>query len=179
MRKIILLLLFLSAFSTTSQNKMHSYTGITNFEASIPLFEEVKAVNKKTKCTIVTATGELICWLYIKDFEFKRNLMQEHFNSIYMESNRYPKAIFKGKIENFDIKALSTTSSLYKIKGKMSIKGTTKIITTQATLKRVTNGLEFNTQFSLNTDDFHIEIPFIVQTKISKTVNTQIICVVR
>jgi hypothetical protein len=179
MKKITLVLLFLLTLTLKGQYKINSAAGITSFEASIPSFEEVKAVNKKTNCTVITSTGELICWLYIKDFDFKRNLMQEHFNTIYMESNRYPKAIFKGKIKNLDIKNLTSTNSFYQLKGKISIKGKTKIIATQISLKRVQNGLEFSAEFPLNTDDFNIAIPFIVRTKISKTVNTQITCVMK
>jgi len=179
MRKITLLLLFLLSLTLKGQYKINAAAGITNFEASIPSFEEVKAVNKKTNCTMITSTGELICWLYIKDFDFKRNLMQEHFNNIYLESSRYPKAIFKGKIKNLDIKNLTSTNSFYQLKGKISIKGRTKIIATQVSLKRVQNGLEFSAEFPLNTDDFDVDIPFVVRTKISKTVTTQITCVMK
>ncbi|MCL6461145.1 MAG: YceI family protein [Flavobacterium micromati] len=179
MRKITLLLLFLITFTSKSQEKMHSTTGITYFEASIPLFEEVKAVNKKTTCTLITATGDLNCWLSVKDFEFKRNLMREHFNSIYMESNRYPKALFKGRIDNFDLKTISSTTSFYQIRGKITVKGRTKNIIIEGSLKKVNNALEFNAEFPLNTDDFRVEIPFIVRNKISKIVTTQINCVLK
>ena len=177
MWKTTLLFLFLITLTLQGQNKIKCDTGMTTFEASIPLFEEVSAVNKKTKCSLITTSSELNCWLYIKDFEFKRKLMQEHFNSGYMESDRYPKAFFKGKIENFNIKTLTTTSSLHQIKGRITIKGKTKKIATLASLKKVGNGVEFSARFNLNTDDFEVEIPFIVRTKISKNVTTEISCV--
>ena len=50
MKKITLIALILIAIATTAQEKMVSHIGITNFEASIPLFEEVKAINEKTTC---------------------------------------------------------------------------------------------------------------------------------
>jgi hypothetical protein len=34
--------------------------------------------------------------------------MQEHFNSDYIESKKYPKATFKGFIETFDLQNLNT-----------------------------------------------------------------------
>ena len=106
MKKITQIVLLIIASATSAQEKMMSYAGITNFEASIPFFEEVKAINEKTTCILITKTGQIACWINIKDFEFKRDLMQEHFNKNYMESNRFPKAIFKGKIEKFDLKNL-------------------------------------------------------------------------
>ena len=36
--------------------------------------------------------------------------MQEHFNENYMESNRFPKAVFKGKIEKFDLKNIDSNT---------------------------------------------------------------------
>lgn len=179
MKKITLIALILIAIATTAQEKMVSHIGITNFEASIPLFEEVKAINEKTTCILITKTGEITCWINIKDFQFKRDLMQDHFNRNYMESNRFPKAIFKGKIEKFDLKNLSSELNQYQISGKITIKGRTKRITIKGTLKKVDAGIELYSAFPLNTDDFRIEIPFIVRSKISKNVNTQILCVLR
>ena len=179
MKKNSLIVLLIIAFATNAQEKMVSYEGIINFEASIPLFEEVKAINEKTTCILITKTGELTCWVNIKDFKFKRNLMEEHFNTYYMESDRYPKAIFKGKIEKFDLKNVKAETVIYKINGKMTMHGRSKKITTKASLKKVPTGIELFSEFPLNTDDFKIEIPFIVRSKISKNVNTQISCVLK
>ncbi len=179
MKKITFIALLLIAIVTTAQEKMVSYMGITNFEASIPLFEEVKAINEKTTCILITKTGEITCWINIKDFKFKRDLMQDHFNKYYMESNRFPKAIFKGKIEKFNLENLSSELNQYEITGKITIRGRTKKITIKGTIKKVDTGIELYSAFPLNTDDFKIEIPFIVRSKISKNVNTQILCVLR
>ena len=179
MKKITQIVLLIIATTTSAQEKMMSYAGITNFEASIPFFEEVKAINEKTTCILILKTGDIACWINIKDFEFKRDLMQEHFNKNYMESNRFPKAVFKGKIEKFDLKNLNSESSQYLITGKITIRGRTKKIVINGTLKKVDKGIELYSTFPLNTDDFNIEIPFIVRSKISKNVNTQIICVLQ
>ena len=179
MKKNSLIVLLIIAFATNAQEKMVSYEGIINFEASIPLFEEVKATNEKTTCILITKTGEITCWVNIKDFKFKRNLMEEHFNTYYLESNRYPRAVFKGRIEKFDLKNVKAEAIIYRITGKMTIHGRSKKITTKASLKKVPTGIELFSEFPLNTDDFKIEIPFIVRSKISKNVNTQISCVLK
>lgn len=177
MKKITQIVLLFAAIATIAQEKMISYTGIINFEASIPLFEEVTAINQKTTCILLPKTGQLICWINIKDFKFKRNLMEEHFNNNYMESNRFPRAIFKGKIEQFDLKNINTSIAEYQINGRITIRGRTKKIILSATLKKVDHGIELNATFPINTDDFKIQIPMIVRSKISKNVNTKIICV--
>ncbi|MFV8442669.1 YceI family protein [Flavobacterium sp. LB2P44] len=179
MKKIAQILLLIIANALSAQEKMVSYVGITNFEASIPLFEEVKAINEKTTCILITKTGEIACWITIKDFKFKRDLMQDHFNKNYMESNRFPRAMFKGKIEKFDLKNLNLDGTQYQINGKITIRGRTKKIVINGNLKKVNTGIELYSAFLLNTDDFNIEIPFIVRSKISKEVSTQIICVLQ
>jgi len=103
--------------------------------------------------------------------------MKEHFNSNYMESDRYSKAIFKGVIEKFDLKVITETEQNFQIKGKITIHGQTRMITVIAAIKKVGNGISINSHFTLNTDDFKIEIPNIVVAKISKMVNTKVDCV--
>lgn len=179
MKKITLIVFLIISVAISAQEKMVSYIGITNFEASIPLFEEVKAVNDKTTCILITKTGEIACWVNIKDFKFKRDLMREHFNKNYMESNRFPRAVFKGKIEKFDVKNINSEYNPCQITGKIILRGRTKKIVISGTLKKVNKGIELYCAFPLNTDDFNIEIPLIVRSKISKNVNTRLICVLQ
>lgn len=179
MKKITLLLLFFIAITAVAQEKMTTDKGIINFEASVPLFEEVKAINKKTSCVLITKTGELTCLAVIKNFQFERSLMEEHFNANYMESHRFPKAVFRGIIEKFDLKNIDSNANEYQIIGKITIHGKSKKIVVTGIIKKGTQGIELITNFPLNTDDFKIEIPFIVRSKVSKNVNTQLYCVLQ
>ncbi|RTY87097.1 hypothetical protein [Flavobacterium sp. RSP15] len=72
MKKITQIALLFTAIATTAQEKMVSYSGIINLEASIPLFEEVNAINEKTTCILIPKKGQIICWISIKDFKFKK-----------------------------------------------------------------------------------------------------------
>ncbi len=179
MKKITILLLLFFVFHVHAQEKMMTYRGIVLFEASIPFFEEVKAINKKTNCVLITKTGDFTCWMYIKDFQFERILMQEHFNDNYLESDEYPRAIFKGRIEKFDLKNCTSTAKQHQISGKITIHGKTKKINCVGFLKKTDNGLELVTSIILNIADFNIKIPAIVENKISKTVNVTIRCVLQ
>jgi polyisoprenoid-binding protein YceI len=110
----------------------------------------------------------------MKDFRFKMDLMETHFNENYIESDRYPKAIFKGKIGKFDMKDINEIPKAYTIKGKLQIHGKTKEIEVSALLKKVAGGIEIISDFPLNTDDFNIKIPSMIESKISKRVNTSL-----
>lgn len=177
MKKITLFALFFFAYPLLGQEKLSTSKCVIYFEASVPYFEAVEAQNEKVECVLIPEKSQISFTAVIKNFQFKRDLMKEHFNSNYMESDRYSKAIFKGTIEKFDMKIITETEKDFLIKGKITIHGQTRPITVDAKIKKVGNSVHINSHFTLNTDDFKIEIPNIVIAKISKKVNTQVNCV--
>lgn len=174
MKKTLLLFLLLTAFIIDAQEKMTSTMGIIIFEASVPFFEPVKAQNKEVNLVLNTKRGSISFVVYIDRFSFERSLMQEHFNANYMESKKYPKATFKGLIEKFDLKNIGADEKEYYITGKISIHGKSKNILVRAKIKKVTTGIELTSNFTLNSDDYNIEIPYIVRSKISKNINVSV-----
>lgn len=179
MKKITLLLLLFTANVNVAQEKMTTAKGVINFEASVPLFEEVKAKNEEVTCVLIPKKSELSFVVIIKKFQFKRDLMKEHFNSNYIESDQYPKATFKGIIQKFDMKDLNEIEKEYQITGKLEIHGVTKKINVKAKLKKMDKQIGFTSNFILNPNDFKIEIPTMIIAKIAKNVNTEIACVLK
>lgn len=178
MKKISFLFLFVYFLPIHAQECLSTSKGFVYFEASVPLFEEVKAVNPSVKCLVKLKTSAINCTILIKQFQFKKDLMRAHFNDNYLESDQYPKATFIGTIDKLDYKSLTEEPTEYQIKGTIKIHGKSKPIICKASLKKVPKGMEINSSFVLNTDDFNIEIPFIVATKISKQVQTTLKLVV-
>jgi len=174
MKTLLLLLSLLTAFSINAQEKLATRNSEVFFEASVPLFEPVKAENKNVQCVLNTKKGTISFTVDIENFSFERSLMQEHFNKIYMESSKYPKATFKGLIEKFDLKNIASQPTEYYINGKINLHGETKNIRVPATIKKVTNGIEIISNFNLNTDDYKIEIPYIIRSKVSKSVKVSV-----
>jgi hypothetical protein len=170
MKKILLFSALLITLINNAQTKMITKTGKITFEASVPAFEEVKAKNENVTCILNTQTGEIASLTLMKSFRFKVALMEEHFNENYIESDKFPKATFKGKIDNFDVTKLNATAKDYTIKGKLELHGKTKEITIIAKIKKTTDGIEIESNFTVNTDDFNIEIPSVVSKKLSKKV---------
>ncbi len=170
MKTILLLSLLYLVPPFTSQDKMITKIGTVTFEASIPSFEEVKATNQKAICKINLRTGEITSWLAMKDFKFQLALMEAHFNDSFLETKKYPKAFFKGRILDFNYNTLTNKNKEYNLKGKLEIHGKTKIINTIAQIKKTENGILFFSVFVVNTDDFSIRIPLILQYKIANKV---------
>ena len=94
--------------------------------------------------------------------------MQEHFNENYMESDKFPKADFKGNIINFDEVNFSK-DGVYNIKtaGKLTIHGITSDITIPGTLTVKGNTITAKAQFSILLKDYKIQVPDLVADKVN------------
>lgn len=174
MKRTVFLILLFTAYSIIAQEKITTDKAIINFEANVPFFEEIKAVNRSVMIILDPKTSTLFCTVLMRDFHFKLDLMEEHFNENYVESHRYPKAVFKGKIAKFDIKDIEETEKEYLIKGKLTIRGKSKDILVKAFLKKVYGGIQIKSDFPITVSDFDIEIPDRIASKIAKTVNTEL-----
>ncbi len=164
-RFFVLVLLFTAPLCFSQ--KLFTRTGITEFKASIDAFEPVEAINKSTS-VIVNSEGKIAAQLYIGAFSFKVALMQEHFNENYMESDEFPKANFKGILEQFDIGVLKDS---YILKGNLTIRGISKMVQTKVEVKKTSNNkITLKGAFSVSPKDFNIKIPSIVRRKIAEQV---------
>ena len=177
MKKITLILttsLSLFAFSNHSGGIYKTNTGNISFYSHTPV-EDISAENHKVKTAFSTESGQLQFSCLIKDFEFKKALMQEHFNENYMESTTYPKATFNGKIESIssiDFSKDGTYNS--KVNGKLTIKNKTQDVATTGTFV-VANGIvNAKATFNLNPYDYNVKIPKMVAPKISENIKITI-----
>lgn len=174
MKNTILLLAFTVSTIAFAQTKIVTKNGQITFEASVPSFEEVKAKNIGVSCVFNPKTGEIASLALMKGFRFKVALMEEHFNESYIESDKYPKAVFKGKVENFDFLKVEKTAKEYIIRGKLELHGKTKDIAITTKIRTTAEGMELISNFSINVADFGIEIPKVVNSKVSKKVNIKL-----
>ena len=169
MKKLTYILLLVASLAY-SQDKLLTKNGQITFEATVSSFEEVKANLNNAACVLNTKTGDMAVVLFIKSFKFKNGLMQEHFNENYLESDKYPKSVFIGKIENFNYDSVSNSPAKYTISGTIEIHGKKKNISAPITIYKKDKQLILDSSFQLKPDDFGIEIPSIVGYKIAKIV---------
>ena len=165
------LLLFIITLFLHAQSKLKTKSGTIIFEASVPAFEPVKAKNEEVTCVLRAKNGEIACLALVKGFRFKVALMEEHFNENYVESDKYPKATLKGKIENFDYTKITQNFQNIQIKGTIELHGVIKDIIIDGKIKKNVDATELTTNFILLPEDFNIKIPGIVRGKIAKKVN--------
>src|SRR5215207_9212501 len=116
------------------QGKFYTKTGNISFFSKTDL-EDIDAHNRSVTCVLDTKTGNVQFSVLMKGFEFKKALMQEHFNEDWIESDKYPKGEFKGQIAN-NATIDYTKEGTYpaKVNGQLTIHGETKEVETDGTL---------------------------------------------
>src|ERR1700744_4889033 len=69
--------------------------GFVGFYSKTAL-EDIKAENNQVYAIIDAGKKNMAFAVLLKGFVFTKELMQEHFNENYVESDKYPKASFSG-----------------------------------------------------------------------------------
>jgi len=173
MKNAIVIIIGLLMASQLNAQKYFTRTGMTQFKASEKAYEPVEANNNSTTAILNTKTGQVAAQVFIAAFQFDNALMQEHFNENYMDSHQYPKATFKGILEDFSKNKLTSDSS-FDLDGTLTIKGIEKEIHTKVYLKEENNRLYITSNFSVKPEDFDIKIPSIVRDKIAQQIQISI-----
>ena len=174
MKRLSIVFFFLGiAFAANSQKYM-TKNGYIGFYSHTPM-EDVKADNNQVAGVLDISTGDMVFQVLIKSFHFERALMEEHFNENYMESDKFPKSNFKGKITNLSSVNFSK-SGIYDVtvEGDLTIRDVTNKVSIKGTLEVVTGGINANSKFNIVPEDYKINIPGVVREKISKNLEVTV-----
>ena len=170
MRNLFLVLLFLMSLSTSAQKYvLEKSTVIFYSEAAI---ENITAKNTKTTSVLNTETSEVAFSVPIREFQFAKKLMQEHFNEKYMDSEKYAKSTFAGKIIGFN----SSTKGAQQVKanGKLTIHGVTTSIEIPGTAEVLSNKIVLKAKFIVKLADYNIKIPQLMWQNIAEQVEVTV-----
>ncbi len=178
MKKLIFFSLFALALNSSfSQKKIYSTTtGTTFFDAGTGV-ENISATNKSTTSVFDANTGQIQFKIMNKGFEFWSQLMQDHFNENYMESEKYPKSTFSGNITNISKVNFSKDGTYpVTVKGTLDMHGVKKEIETTGSFKVSGDQVLGTSSFIVALEDYKIIIPGVVKDKLAKTVKINISC---
>ncbi|MEP6795149.1 MAG: YceI family protein [Saprospiraceae bacterium] len=175
MKKYILSILFFGGYTSLALGqKYFSKTGHVHFLSEAPI-EKIEADNNNGFVIFDAATGRFEFSVLIKGFTFQKALMQEHFNENYMESDDYPKAVYKGSIADWSaIHLMNDHVYQVNIEGQLTIHGITKPFKCQAALTMKSGGVSANSSFDVVIADYNIQIPKVVKDNISKNVRVSV-----
>lgn len=171
-KKIIILLFVLYSICSFSQ-KYISRNGSVQFNASTPL-EIINPINNHVSSVFNSENGEIVFQMNMISFKFEKALMETHFNEKYVESEKYPKAIFTGKIKNWNSDFLDGKNHNVIAVGTITIHGIEKEIEVKGSIQKNNNNIMINSDFELIISDFDIKIPKLVRDKISKKVKVEV-----
>jgi hypothetical protein len=174
MKNLFILIGILSMSQAVSAQKIIAKNGHIWFYSYTPM-EEIEAHNQQAVSILDPTAGTMQFILLVKSFEFKRTLMQEHFNENYMESDTYPKATFTGNITNLekiDFKKDGTYTA--EVSGDMTIHGVTQKITTTGTITVSGKAMTAKAKFTLDPRDYNIVIPEVVKEKFAKVMDINV-----
>lgn len=172
--KMIILASLVAICQMGGAQRLVSKNGHISFYSHTPM-EDIEAHNRQVVSILDISTGDLQFNLLVKSFEFKIALMQEHFNENYMESDKFPKASYKGKItglENADLRK----DGIYPVEtsGDLTIHNTTRKVTAKGTLVVKEGRVTARAGFAVSPNDYQIVIPAIVENKIAQKMEIKV-----
>ncbi len=143
-----------------------------SFFSSSPL-EDITAANKGAIVVVNSGTGDVQIKITVMNFKFKNALMQEHFNENYMESQKFPYAVFKGKVnEKVDYSKEGETKVT--VTGKMDIHGVTKDVTLEGTMTKKGTEMAMATKFKIKVAEYNIKVPSLYVKNIAEIVDVTV-----
>lgn len=177
MKTRLLIILIISGISgqyATCQDKYITKNGFAKFFSTAPL-EDIEAENNNVQSIIDFEEKNVVINIPIKSFDFKKSLMQEHFNENYLESDKFPRATFKGKFSSSeDIEVGKSGVHNVTVTGDLTIHGVTKPMSIKGTIEFDKKGVVAKTKFDIQVADFDIEIPKLLFRNIAEKVEVTI-----
>lgn len=167
LKKLFILVLLVASVGAFGQGKFIAKNAYISFYSSTPM-EDILGECNEAVTILNSETGEVGFQAIMTTFHFKRALMEEHFNENYMESTKFPKSKFNGKIEGFNKDMLKAPVTNIKITGILNVHGVEKTITVPGTLGMENGKLVATSKFKVTPEDYGIAIPSLVRDKIGK-----------
>ncbi len=169
MRYIIFTLLLFST-SAFGQKFVSEKSMVTFF--SDAAIEDITAENTKSSSIFNSSNAEIVFSIPVKDFQFHKALMQEHFNEKYMETEKFPKATFQGKLIDFN----SQTEGVQQVKaqGKLTVHGVAKDVEIPGTVEIAGKKLIMKSKFMIVLEDYQVMRPQMLWQNIAEQVEVTI-----
>lgn len=158
MKKTILLIALTIATGALFAQKKTTTSGTIIFDATTSLDALPKADNKTVIAAIDTKSGSVAFEAIIKSFTFGNPMMQEHFNGPkWLDSEKFPKATFKGKIDNLaDVNFSTDGTYTANLTGDLTLHGISKPLTATAIITVKDGAINTSANFTINLEDYAI-----------------------
>jgi len=126
-----------------------------HFFSDAPM-EDIEAVNTKASGAFDVSNGNIVFSVAMNQFQFEKALMQEHYNENYLETEKFPKATFVGKM---NMGALADGKNSVTISGEMNLHGVKRTMTVTGIMTKIGTRIQAHAEFTLLLKDYNIKIP--------------------
>jgi len=173
MKKFLLTLSVICfSFLANAQDMFTVNKGEVTFFSDAPI-EDITAENKQPGSMINIVTREIAIIIPVRNFVFEKELMKEHFNEKYMESDKFPMASFKGTIAD-DIDLTKEGEFPATAKGKLTIHGIEKEVILIGRIKRNGNSITIISDFKVALKDYKITVPKLLFENIAEIIDVHV-----
>ena len=173
MKLSLMIFLFFSLLSEVGNGQIYfTRNGFTRFYSKTT-FEDIAAENNQVYAILDLTKKKLAFAMLLQGFQFRKELMQEHFNEEYVQSDRYPKASFEGSFSGEGDLSVPGSHTI-EVKGVLTLHGVSRPFITQATLSVAPGEMGAKSEFDLLPGDFNIKIPSVVSYKIASVIHVKV-----
>lgn len=139
--------------------------------------ETITGTNSAVNAAVDSKTGKVEFSMAINSFQFSKDLMKKHFQETYMESTKFAKSTFAGTITD-NSKVNYAKDGVYNVtvKGKLTIHGVTKEITTPGKVTIKGTKATLQADFKVKPADYGIKIPADKVSSIAKEISIAVNC---
>jgi YceI-like domain len=131
--------------------------------------EKISGKNNEVAGILDASNGQLVFQVLVKNFKFEKQLMEEHFNENYMESDKFPKSDFKGAISApGEVNYGKDGTYNVTVSGKLTIHGVTKDVQVPGTVVVEGAKVKLAAKFGVKLADYNVAIPSLVADKVAK-----------
>jgi YceI-like domain. len=174
MKRTVILFTISFLFLAANGQKFMTKNGYIGFFSHTPM-EDIKGDNNQVASVLDISTGDMVFQVLIKSFHFEKALMEEHFNENYMESDKFPKSTFRGKITNLSSVDFNKPGKYdVTVEGDLNMHDVTNKVTVKGTVEVVQGGVTASSKFNVVPEDYKISIPGVVRDNIAKTLEVTV-----
>jgi polyisoprenoid-binding protein YceI len=174
MKRIVILFTISFLFLAANGQKFMTKNGYIGFSSHTAI-DDIKADNNQVAAVLDISTGDMVFQVLIKSFHFEKALMEEHFNENYMESDKFPKSTFRGKITNLSLVDFNKPGKYdVTVEGDLNMHDVTNKVSVKGTVEVVQGGVNASSKFNIVPEDYKINIPGVVRDNIAKNLEVTV-----
>jgi hypothetical protein len=172
--KYILMILYclFVTLPVTAQNIYTSKNAAVSFFSGT-VMEDIEGKSNTASSVLDLKSGNIIFRVANTSFQFKKKLMQEHFNENYIESDKYQFSVFKGKLVQVPDLSKDGNYNL-SAEGSLDLHGVIKSYQTKVELIVNKGIISARSVFKVRIADHQIKVPSMVFKNIAEFVEVRV-----